>query len=190
MLKKDLRALYKEKRLALEISTRKLWETEILSHLRTFIKDHPEIQHINIFVPIEKWKEINTFWLKQGLDQMQLVNAWSTPKMTDKTGGMEMLLWEVDANFKMNDWGIPELESSTAVAPDTIDLILVPLLIFDSKGHRVGYGKGFYDRYLAQSKGIKLGLSYFEGIERISDVDVNDVALDYVITPNGIQSFK
>jgi 5-formyltetrahydrofolate cyclo-ligase len=67
----------------------------------------------------------------------------------------------------------------------TIDLVIVPLVCVDKSGHRVGYGKGFYDRFLKQVRTdcVKVGLSYFEPVERIDDVHEGDVRLDFVITP-------
>ena len=72
-----------------------------------------------------------------------------------------------------------------------IDLVLVPLLCFDKKGFRVGYGKGFYDRFLSKCRSdvLKIGLSYFKPVEKIEDVRDFDVALDYCITPKGVWHF-
>ena len=69
------------------------------------------------------------------------------------------------------------------------DLVIVPLLAFDKKGYRVGYGKGFYDRFLQNSKTLKIGLSFFAPTEEIIDVHLNDVRLDKCITPAGIIEF-
>ena len=72
-----------------------------------------------------------------------------------------------------------------------MDVVFVPLLAFDEKGHRVGYGKGFYDRFLSQCKPeiIKIGLSFFEAEKEISYSGKNDIMLDHCITPNEIYSF-
>jgi 5-formyltetrahydrofolate cyclo-ligase len=67
----------------------------------------------------------------------------------------------------------------------------VPLLAFDEKGFRVGYGKGFYDRFLKQCKdgGIKIGLSYFNPIDTIEDAGEFDVPLNFCITPQKVYVF-
>jgi 5-formyltetrahydrofolate cyclo-ligase len=72
-----------------------------------------------------------------------------------------------------------------------IDVAFVQLMAFDKKGHRVGYGKGFYDKFLAKCKPeiIKIGLSFFEPEELISDVLESDVMLDYCVTPSGVYEF-
>ena len=70
-------------------------------------------------------------------------------------------------------------------------MVLVPLLAFDRLGHRVGYGKGFYDRFLASCRPgtTKIGLS-LEAIGRqVGDVHEGDVVLDYVITPSEVIAF-
>ncbi|MFZ0597958.1 MAG: 5-formyltetrahydrofolate cyclo-ligase, partial [Flavobacterium sp.] len=73
----------------------------------------------------------------------------------------------------------------------TIEVVFVPLLAFDNVGNRVGYGKGFYDKFLAQCKPrtIKIGLSFFEAENQIDDVFESDVKLDYCVTPEKIFRF-
>ena len=70
-------------------------------------------------------------------------------------------------------------------------MVFVPLLKKKKKGHRVGYGKGFYDKFLSECKpdAIKIGLSFFEPEELITDVFESDVKLDYCVTPNSIHAF-
>jgi 5-formyltetrahydrofolate cyclo-ligase len=65
------------------------------------------------------------------------------------------------------------------------------MLICDTKGYRVGYGKGFYDRYLAHCRKdvVKIGFSYFDPVEKITDTDQFDVPLTYCITPQHIYEF-
>ena len=69
--------------------------------------------------------------------------------------------------------------------------MLLPLLAFDSKGNRVGYGKGFYDLFLSKCKPdvVKIGLSFFDTEEIIEDVFLEDIRLDYCITPDTIVKF-
>ena len=80
--------------------------------------------------------------------------------------------------------------SELRIQNSKIDLVLIPLLCFDKKGYRVGYGKGYYDRFLAECRPdvMKIGLSIFEPVDEISDVDEFDVKMDYCITPNKIWS--
>lgn len=90
-----------------------------------------------------------------------------------------------------NRWGIPEPVGSQEQPVSDIDWVLVPLLAFDRRGHRVGYGKGFYDRFLAKCRSDthKIGLSLFPPEEAIDDVAEQDVSLDAVVTPDRVWTF-
>jgi 5-formyltetrahydrofolate cyclo-ligase len=70
-------------------------------------------------------------------------------------------------------------------------VVFVPLLAFDTLGNRVGYGKGFYDQFLSecQPETIKIGLSFFEAENTITDVFEKDVRLDFCITPKKCYRF-
>lgn len=87
--------------------------------------------------------------------------------------------------IKENQWNIPEPQFGEITAAEKIDLVIVPLLAFDLKGNRVGYGKGYYDRFLKQCRPDckKVGLSFFEPVQKIIDVDDYDVKLTQCITP-------
>ena len=79
-----------------------------------------------------------------------------------------------------------------SVPVEKIDVVFIPLLAFDQKGHRVGYGKGFYDTFLARCRPrtLKVGLSLFEPeLGNIEDVHEKDIALDYGVTPNKVYTF-
>jgi 5-formyltetrahydrofolate cyclo-ligase len=67
----------------------------------------------------------------------------------------------------------------------------MPLLAFDSKGDRVGYGKGYYDRFLAACRKdvLKIGLSYFPPVSSIDDIEIFDKKLDFCITPERVYAF-
>lgn len=91
-----------------------------------------------------------------------------------------------------NKWNIPEPVNGVEVPASKIDVVFVPLLAFDQLGNRVGYGKGFYDRFLRECRDgiIKVGLSLFEAEDFIEDTDENDIPLDYCVTPKKIYSFS
>jgi 5-formyltetrahydrofolate cyclo-ligase len=104
---------------------------------------------------------------------------------------MDALICKADTIFETNAFNIPEPVETATAEPQEIDLVIVPLLAFDEKGIRVGYGKGYYDRYLKDCREdcLKVGFSYFEAVERIEDADEFDVPLDFCITPNRIYVF-
>ena len=112
--------------------------------------------------------------------------------MNFKAAEMESLIYPVKTELIENKWGIREPVSGEAVKPTTIDMILVPGLAFDRAGHRVGYGKGFYDRFLKTCRDdcVKIGLSYFEPVDEIAEAHEGDAALDFCVTPEGIFNAK
>ena len=93
--------------------------------------------------------------------------------------------------FQKNEWGIEEPLYEPVLDPLQIDLVFVPMLVCDCKGYRVGYGKGFYDRFLATCRPdtVKIGFSYFEPVPAITDTHEFDVPLNYCITPKDIYEF-
>ena len=75
--------------------------------------------------------------------------------------------------------------------PEELDLILVPGVVFSEDGHRIGYGKGFYDRYLAKCRPevLKIGFSYFEPVQAIDDLNAFDIPLNFCITTEAVYEF-
>ena len=108
------------------------------------------------------------------------------------TNGLIHRLFTDQTCIEDNAIGIPEPRNGEFIPYELLDIVLVPLLVVDCTGARVGYGKGVYDRFLADCspKTIFIGLSLFEMIERIEDVDVYDIPLTYCITPTRCINFE
>ena len=96
-----------------------------------------------------------------------------------------------NTKIKKNEYNIPEPVDGIEVPAKKIEVVFIPLLAYDKLGNRVGYGKGFYDKFLSecQPETIKIGLSFFEPEEQITDVFETDVKLDYCVTPNAVFKF-
>ena len=142
----------------------------------------------HLFLSSEKKNEVDTSFLLsvlQGKDKQIVVS-----KMLNDSK-LEHYLLSDQTLLKENDYGIPEPLSGIKINPSEIDVVFLPLLVFDRQGHRVGYGKGYYDYFLAecQKETIKVGISFFEPIDKIEDIDKNDIAMDFVVTPNQVFSF-
>jgi 5-formyltetrahydrofolate cyclo-ligase len=138
------------------------------------------------YAPIEKFNEfdpqtITDYCYFKNPNQQLLY-----PVLVDEEGRNEILpVWiNEETIFEKNQYGIDEPVNGMEVSPDDIDMIIVPLLGFDTHGYRVGYGKGFYDRFLCRCRKdcIKVGFSYFEPVDIIEDVNQFDIKLDYCIT--------
>lgn len=145
--------------------------------------------YYHVFLPIEEQKEVNTEYvlhLLSGKDKEIVVS-----KSDFDTRGMTHFLLTDNTKIKKNEYNIPEPVNGLPVPSATIDVVFVPLLAFDLSGNRVGYGKGFYDKFLAECKPetIKIGLSFFEAETEIGDVFESDVKLDYCVTPEKVYNF-
>ena len=83
-------------------------------------------------------------------------------------------------------FGIREPSPDAPSAGAAFDLILVPGLGFDRRGHRLGRGKGFYDRFLAVASGVRVGVCFGEQIVDEVPREAHDLAMDFLLTPDGI----
>lgn len=143
----------------------------------------------HIFLSIVSKKEINTEYLLQilaGKDKNVILS-----KSDFKEGTLTHFLLTDNTTIKANSYGIPEPIDGIQVPEQQIDVVFIPLLAFDKRGNRIGYGKGFYDRFLEKCKPdvIKVGLSFFEPEDYIEDIQQSDIPLDYCITPNKTYTF-
>ncbi len=144
--------------------------------------------YYHIFLSISEKKEINTEFLLhilQGKDKSIVVS-----KAHFKTGEMTHLLLQENTPLMLSKYNIPEPVSGIEISPTQLEVVFVPLLAFDEQGNRVGYGKGFYDRFLTNCniKAIFIGLSFFPAEAKI-DYDSLDIPLDFCVTPEEIYSF-
>ena len=150
---------------------------------------------IHTFLPILRQNEINTWLLARRL-WAEFPDVQVVAPVTDfDKGTMTNYVITDETLFRKNKFGIPEpmVEcGANSLSPAQIDLVLVPLLVVDKQGHRVGYGGGFYDRFMAQCRPdcLKVGVSLFDPVEQIEDVFEGDIALDYCLTPKQIWCFQ
>jgi len=151
--------------------------------LNQFISlDFISIKTLHIFLPIVEKKEPNTFllieWLAENHPEIKII----VPKADFETALMTNHEYLGIDDLQKNLYNI--LEPQKGILHDgEVDMILVPLLAFDNQGYRVGYGKGFYDRFLENLNAQKIGLSLSPAVEKIDDVNEYDIRLDYCITP-------
>jgi 5-formyltetrahydrofolate cyclo-ligase len=186
MVKKELRNLYKEKRKALsKIDLEGLSITIANKLLEMDIWEH---SYFHLFLPIEKQREVNTEFILQILHARDKEVVVSKANFENNT--LVNYLLTDNTKIKINNYGIPEPENGIEVPNNKLDLVFVPLLAFDKKGNRVGYGKGFYDTLLSNSNAVKVGLSFFEAEEVIDGCYEGDVPLDYCVTPKKTYRFE
>jgi 5-formyltetrahydrofolate cyclo-ligase len=191
MSKQDLRKEFLQKRKALAKTEVDVFSKQIHDW---FFRNFPVHAYatIHTFLPIKRNNEIDTYLIINTL-QKDFATDIVIPR-SHEDGTMSHYLLTKDTVFEKNRWEIsePSPVGSLQSSVFNIDLVLIPLLCFDKKGFRVGYGKGYYDQFLAECRPdvLKIGLSIFEPIDEISDVTEFDVQMDYCITPNKIWSFS
>ena len=181
MNKTELRQLYLSKRKNLTSKQEDKYSQDISNRFFSYF-DLSKITNIHIFLPILKQNEINTWLIIKELRQNYPDITLITSKSDFQSNTMESYILEADTQIIENSWSIPEPYNAVKF-DDTIDMILMPLLCFDNYGFRVGYGKGFYDRFLSNCNPniIKIGLSLFEPTKKIDDVDKYDVKMDFCV---------
>ncbi|MCD0487315.1 5-formyltetrahydrofolate cyclo-ligase [Pedobacter sp. MC2016-14] len=151
--------------------------------------DFSAVNVIHLFLPILEKNEPDTFlivdWLKENHPHIKII----IPRANFGNSLMTHHAFTSKEDLKKNEYGIPE-PFPVDVHIGKIDMVLVPMLAFDLHGYRVGYGKGFYDRFLQGLDAKKVGLNFFEAQNQISNVDEYDVRLDLCITPQKIYAFS
>ena len=181
-----LRSHYKKKRLSLtkqevdHLSQRVCKQLDKLSIWR--------LKHYHIFISISKYNELDTSFIINKLKSEKKIII--VPKISNNE--LVHIAINDQTEFSINEFGIKEPNNGHHFITENLDLIFIPLLAFDLEGHRVGYGKGYYDRFLklTNKSSLKIGLSFFDPINKIQDIDDNDVKLDYCVTPKQVHKFK
>ena len=183
MLKKEARKVYNQKRIDISYSDRLKWDDLILITFQTI--EMPFLDAVFSFYPMEDRNEVNVFILTDYLHFRNPNLQICYPKMAIQEPNMEAIACKADTVFEANEIGILEPLETEIIDPQDIDLVIVPMLVCDVKGNRVGYGKGYYDRYLSRCRDncIKVGVSYFEPIDSVEDANGFDVPLNFCITP-------
>lgn len=189
MRKEELRSLYKRKREKLTTDQIDQYSIDIANQILK-LNEIWDYNYYHIFLSIERQKEVKTEFILsilQGKDKNILLS-----KSNFKSATLTHYLLTDNTVIKTNSYGIPEPQGGIEVQLNQIEVVFIPLLVYDYKGNRIGYGKGFYDRFLAQCNPstIKIGLSfYLPEDEVISDLNPSDIPLDYCVTPGSVLKF-
>jgi 5-formyltetrahydrofolate cyclo-ligase len=151
----------------------------------------PPVKYVLSYNPVVSRREFDVSVCEDILKQQNPMMRVAWPKIHVDMLDMEAGLVEKDGLFIKNRFNILEPISSAVVPPGQLDAVFVPLVAFDARGFRVGYGKGYYDKYLARCRpdAVKVGFSYFDAVEYIEDIDDFDVPLNFCITPRRIYEF-
>ncbi len=187
MLKAELRKKYKYLRANLsqeDIESQSLAIANKLLQLPIW-----NLNFYHVFLSIKEKNEIDTepiLSILSGKDKHIVVS-----KTIFEANDLRHFLLTDSTIIKKNDWHIPEPIDGIEIQPEKLDVVFIPLLAFDQYGNRVGYGKGFYDRFLKQChpETLKIGLSFFDAESKIEDITEHDIGLNFCVTPHKIYAF-
>ncbi len=185
MLKSELRKNYLERRK--EFTPEDVKEKSLQIAERFFREfDLKKINYLHSFLPIERFNEIDTRLIFHRVWFEYANVETAVPRINFETDTLESLKFTPVTELVLNTWMIHEPSHNELFVCEKFDIVLVPLLAYDRAGNRVGYGKGYYDKFLKNCRSgcTKVGLSYFPPEESIDDVNGHDVKLDYCLTPD------
>lgn len=192
-----LRAVMRERRRALPVRERLDAATALASHLLPRLAAHAGT--------------IGGYWAVGGELPLHIIQAklpatlrWCLPALHDD-GRLRFGEWSVGQALASNRYGIPEPGQGPLLDPATLAVVLVPLLAFDARGHRLGQGGGWYDRSFASRRApaqasdaatsppgerpVLIGIGYdWQQVESLDAADW-DVPLDAVATPSAFHRF-
>jgi 5-formyltetrahydrofolate cyclo-ligase len=163
-----------EKRQALDLSLRLLMEEQIKEHVLMAIGG---AKSIGIYCSTRG--EVDTYGLMEHWFWDKDISIYA-PKVSGET--MDFLKISSFKDLAMGSFGILEPTTKEIVDPEDLDVIIMPIVAFDKNKHRIGYGKGYFDRYLKKTSARKIGIAFsFQETDEIL-VDPFDVDCDIVIT--------
>ena len=187
MTKPELRRKYKA--LRKKLTSAEVEEESLAIANQLLSLDIWDYSYYHIFLPINVQNEVDTEFLLhilQGKDKHIVIS-----KSNFETNTLSHFLLTDQTKLTVNEWGIPEPDdNSIPISGSSIEVVFVPLLAYDKKGARVGYGKGFYDRFLSGTKPKQIiGLSFFKPEEDFIETDAHDVSLDVCVHSEGVVMF-
>jgi len=182
-MKNTLRKKYKQLRLKLTQKQIEEFSQKIYQNLIS--KFNLTNKNVSIFIPFEKFNEVNTWHFLNNINA-----SFYLPLVKNKE--LKHIKFENKNQLKLSDWGILEPTYGQEIHPSKFDIVIVPLLAYDTKGNRIGYGAGFYDRFLkdCQPDCKFIGVSFFDAETKVFDTYPTDIPLHYCISPKQILEFS
>lgn len=147
-------------------------------------------KNVHTFISIPGKKEINTKFLAQQLFTIDCNVSTSITHLSPDY--LEHTRIFSHTKYGFDSFGIPTPTDIQRVSEEDFDVIIVPLFCIDKVGHRIGYGKGFYDGFLTKCRkdALFIGLSLFEPVDDVFEINERDVQLNYCVTPKGVIKFN
>lgn len=184
MSKSELRKLAKNYRNGFSEAVWQRIGNRIESRFCEWFAGFGDIQRVAIYLTSTTSREIPTSGIIDFLIDKQVEVA--VPRVLDESGHMDMVLYRRSDKLISNKWGIPEPSASEVVSSEWPQLVVVPMLSGSVSGYRIGYGKGYYDRFLENKPLIKAGLCPDDLIFHEIPTDPHDIKLDYILTESEV----
>lgn len=183
MTKAELRKTLRERRGAIPADQKRQFDRAIVGHiLRSELFQKASM--VFLYAPVGSEVSLLELW-KLARDMGKPI---AFPKCDTETNTMQFHLLNPDARLRRSGaYGIPEPPPDAPVAtPDEHTLCIVPALSFDVYGNRIGYGKGYYDRFLESFPGVSMGVLYASTMVKRIPTEAHDLPVDCMVTENGI----
>ena len=184
-MKAKIRALCKEKRNAMSVD--EVIEKSVLAE-ELFLSS--ELYHnsecIMLYMPLGNETDTSLILKKSLTDGKRVVIPITDTSNTD----IIPCIVSEDTVFKKGAYSINEPDRLIKADETHIDTVIVPGIAFGKDGGRVGFGKGYYDRFLKKTKAVKIGFCYDFQLYDTVHAEGHDVPVDYIITNNEIISVK
>lgn len=188
--KKEWRAYFQSQRLALTLEERERKSLQLADRYMSLFKTElPAVVHL--FLPITSKAEIDTWIILKKLNETHPLVKTVTSVIGEDQQSLETIEVRIDTPLLINSWGIPEPIERIHFPTKAIEEVLTPLLAVDQRGYRLGYGKGFYDRFFetCSSAVLRTGLNFFSTVKEDLPHDEWDVKLHRLISPEGAINF-
>lgn len=190
MNKSEIRKEFLKKRKALRAAERMKLDDLLLIQLQRF--SFGDIETLFTYFPTDNMAEPNTILFTDYMCFRFPALRVAYPIVDLSSRDMQAGEVTEDTEYLINSYGLTEPDTNDIIAPEEIDIVFAPLLVCDLEGYRVGFGKGYYDKFLSlcREDTLKIGFSYFEPIQEISNLNEFDIPLNFCITPSSLYAFE
>lgn len=181
--KEELRRRLLEQRKEIPESTFKKSSAEIIDKLKQEI-EYRNAEIIHCYVSMNDRREVDTHKLIN--EMLSSGKKVVVPVTNFQEGTLSHMQLSSYDNLEANKWGVPEPGDGKEILPGELELVIVPMVAGDESCNRIGYGEGFYDRFLDQVTCPKIGLIFERNVVKKVPVEDFDVPLDKIVTESRV----